>query len=156
MQSVQHLIDGSGLTGIFHDNNGSAQTMWHTGGHLKPTPPAHGLPPSPAWVRFDFAEPQHFEEILIWNHNQANFTDRGFRRTHIYGSTDGATWFPLTETPTITLPRNTGSPQGEACAVENSAAERAVKSVIIAADTVGGNYGSDCYGLSEVRFIIHR
>ena len=29
-QAVRHLVDGSGMQGGVHDNNGSSQTMWHT------------------------------------------------------------------------------------------------------------------------------
>ncbi len=92
--AAQHLIDGSGLTNGLHDNQGQARTMWHSTQRPEPTSPAAGLPASPAWVRFDFAPPQKFDSILIWNHNQVNLTDRGFRKTRFYGSADGARGSP--------------------------------------------------------------
>ena len=89
-QAARHLLDGSGMQDGLHDNNGSATTMWHTTQWPAPTSAAAGLPASPAWVRFDFAQPQQFDSIHLWNHNQANLTDRGFRQTRIFGSSDGA------------------------------------------------------------------
>lgn len=155
-QDVQHLVDGSGMQGTFHDNNGSAFTMWQSAKNPTPESPADGLAPSPAWVRFDFAKPQKFEAILIWNHNQPNLTDRGFRKTRICGSSDGVTWFPLTSPETVELPRANGSVLAQAATVENIAAGRLIKSVIIAADFEDGNYGSDYFGLSAVRFVLEK
>jgi hypothetical protein len=155
-QLAKHLVDGSGMTGAgsaFHDNEEDAKTMWHTVNRPGPTPPAQGLSPSPAWVRFDFAQPQPFATILIWNHNQAKLTDRGFRKTRIYGSIDGIAWEPLTSSPSVELPRANGSPLGEPTAVPNTSAGQRFTSVIIAAQAAGGNYGGDAYGLSAVRFL---
>lgn len=151
-QSAKHLVDGAGLWGAIHDNEGAARTMWHTGWLPSPRPPARGLPPSPAWVRFDFAQPMKFDSILIWNHNQATMTDRGFRRTRLYGSPDGVAWFPLTGSRVIELPRASGTPLTLPVILTNREAERAFKSVIVAAAVVDGNYGSDYYGLSAVHF----
>ena len=152
-QSARHLIDGSGLANGRHDNEGSARTMWHSTQKPSPKPPAPGLAPSPAWVRFDFAPPQKFDAIRIWNHNQANLTDRGFRKTRIYGSSDGATWFALTSPEAIELPRASGSHGAGGRRHRECRRRRApLKSVIIAAEAKDGNYGSDYYGLSAVRF----
>jgi hypothetical protein len=128
--------------------------MWQTAESPASTPPAAGLAPSPAWVRFDFAQPRLIDKILIWNHNQADLTDRGFRTARIYGSCDGVAWFPMTSTETIELPRANGTPFSEATSVLNAASGKAIKSVIVAADEAGGNYGSTCYGLSAIRFVV--
>ncbi len=151
-QSVRHLLDGSGMQGGLHDNNESAQTMWHSTQRPAPASAAPGLPASPAWVRFDFAQPQKFDTIHVWNHNQANLTDRGFRQTRIFGSSDGVSWFALTSPEAIALPRASGSPGLEAVVVTNVQKDRALQSVVIAAETKDGNYGSDYFGLSAVRF----
>ncbi len=151
-QTVQHLVDGSGMKDGAHDNDGSAQTMWHTVERPAATSPAAGLPGSPAWVRFEFSPPQRVNSLHIWNHNQANLTDRSFRRTRIFGSSDGVSWFPLTSPEVIELPRAAGGPGLEAFVVTNVASDRPLKAVVIAADTEAGNYGSDYYGLSAVRF----
>ncbi|HLV79971.1 MAG TPA: hypothetical protein VKT32_06790 [Chthonomonadaceae bacterium] len=156
MQAVEHLVDESGMTGALHDNAGAAQTMWHTVGQPQPTSPAAGIPASPAWVRFDFAQPTKFESIQIWNHNQEKLTDRGFRRTRIYGSSNGMTWLPLTFPRVIELPRASGTPGALPVTVSNIAAGRAFKSVIVAAEQENGNYDGDCYGLSAVRFVVPR
>lgn len=152
-QSVRHLMDGSGMFGTLHDNQGSAQTMWHSTQRPQPTSAAAGLPASPAWVQFDFAPPQKFDAIHIWNHNQANLTDRGFRKTRIFGTADGVTWFALTSPELIELPRASGSPELEATVVSNAKKDQALKSVVIAAAAKDGNYGSDYFGLSAVRFV---
>jgi len=152
-QAARHLVDGAGMWFDHHDNDGSARTMWHSVENPALQPPSEGLQPSPAWVRFDFAGPQKLDAILIWNHNQANLTDRGFRKTRIYGSSDGATWFPLTLSQSIELPRASGNPGLAAVAIAITDTGRPVKAVIIAAEAVEGNYGSNIFGLSAVRFI---
>lgn len=155
-QATQHLIDGIGMYGACHDNDASAATMWHTKEQPAPMPPAAGLAPSPAWVRFDFARPTRFQSLLVWNHNQLNYTDRGFRKVRIYGSSDGIHWRLLTDSPTVELPRSNGSAFSEPSSVLNVAADRALKSVIIAAEVTAGNYGGNCYGLSAVRFLVNQ
>ena len=142
-QGVQHLIDGSGLNGATHDNNDYAGTMWHT--DLNPAASDIAGVHAAAWVRFDFPQPQSFEKMLIWNHNQAGKTDRGFRKTKILGTTDGGTWTALAE---LELPRANGT-VGTASPVK-VAAKGPWKSVVIAAEN---NWGGDVYGMSEVRFV---
>jgi hypothetical protein len=154
MQAAHHLVDGSGMLGALHDNAEAAQTMWHTPERPSASQPVPGFPASPAWVRFDFAQPQRVETILIWNHNQEKLTDRGFHKTRIYGTSDGTTWSPLTSSQTIELPRAGGTPMAEPTAIANTLAEQPLKSIIIAAEEVDGNYGGNTYGLSAVRFVI--
>ena len=137
-QDAVNLINGSGLNGDLHDNEGSARTMWHT--VENPAAVAVAGIQAPAWVRFDFAKPETFEKILIWNHNQAGFTDRGFRKARILGSVDGTTWNQLFEGE---LPRANGG-VGVATAVPVSAKEP-MKVVVIAAES---NWGGFVYGLS--------
>ena len=144
MQDPRHLVDGSGLKDDLHDADGGARTMWHTAGHPTPTPPATGLSASMAWVRFDFAAPQPLSSIRIWNHNQAGFTDRGFRKTQLYTSADGTTW----TSRSIELQRGDG-----ASSTFPLALAAPVRAVMLAADS---NYGSDFYGLSEVQFMTGR
>jgi len=152
-QAVLHLVDGSGMQNGRHDNNGSADTMWHTTQSPKPSSAAPGLPPSPAWVRFDFAQPLQFDAIYLWNHNQANLTDRGFRRTRFFGSADGTNWISLTSPEVIELPRASGITGLDAIVVTKTASTRELKAAVIAAETTDGNYGSDYFGLSAVRFV---
>jgi hypothetical protein len=156
MQSPRHLVDRSGMKGNLHDNQRAAETMWQSVEKPSLKSPARNLPPSPAWVKFDFALPQTLDAVLIWNDNQANLTDRGFRETRICASSDNITWFPLTSPTTIELPRASGSPDLSPVTITNRAATQTIKSVIIAAEPDNGNYGSDCFGLSAVRFKVHR
>jgi hypothetical protein len=155
-QTAQHLLDGAGMENGRHDNNSSAQTMWHTAQNPALTSPGGTLPVSPAWVRFDFAQPQKFDFIYIWNHNQANLTDRGFRKTRIYGTDDGARWFTLTEPLGVEIPRAPGAPDLEPVVVTNVAGTSEIKAVVIMAEARDGNYGSDYFGLSAVRFEMNR
>lgn len=151
-QPATRLLDGAGMTGFFHDNDGLAHTMWFKPGSPALTQPARGLAPSPAWVRFKFDQPIKIDCILIWNHNQGGpFTARGFRKTHIYGSTDGVRWAPLTAPEGVVLPRASGEPTALPIAIPNSLSDQPLSGVIIAAE--GNNYGNDCYGLSAVRFV---
>ena len=147
-QSAKNLINGSGLNGDRHDSASDAKTMWHSANATASSIPAPGIPAAPAWVRFDFAEPQTPSEISIWNHNQAGFTNRGFRTARIYGSNDGSNWFKLGAADTVELPQ--GGDTAFTCKVSPTLP---VKAVIITADS---NYGGNCYGLSAVKFFATR
>jgi hypothetical protein len=142
-QSPQHLIDGSGMNGNLHDNDQYANTMWHT--VEQPAAALIAGIQSPAWVRFDFATPQIVGKILIWNHNQANLTDRGFRQTKILGTVDGTVWLPLVA---MELPRANG--QAGTATVVPVSTQLPLQAVVIAADS---NWGGDVYGLSAVKFV---
>ena len=154
-QDVRHLVDGQGMTGPYHDNKPGAETMWHSLGAHDLTHPAPTLALSPAWVRFDFSQPRRFATIQIWNHNQANLTNRGMRKVRIYGSQDGSTWSSVTYADVTVLPEAPGTEASIAVSSPNSQPTRPLKSVIIAAEQVDGNYGGNVYGLSAVRFVLH-
>ena len=105
-------------------------------------------------VRFDFAKPQKFVAVMIWNHNQCNLTDRGIRKTRLYGTSDGVKWFSLTAPlDEIELPRSGSGPE-YATTIRNADARTQIKSIIIAATMKDGNYGGSCYGLNAVRFVV--
>jgi alpha-mannosidase len=144
-QGVDNLTDGSGIQDMMHDNNKNALTMWHTAENPVSSVPANGLPSFKGWVRFDFSTLKTFDKILIWNHNQADLTDRGFRKTKIYGTANGVDWFLL---KSLELPVANGT-QGTATGIipDNT---KPLKAVILAAES---NWGGNAYGLSEVRFI---
>ncbi|MDR3689516.1 MAG: hypothetical protein P4L46_09070, partial [Fimbriimonas sp.] len=131
-QDVHHLIDGSGMNGGAHDNSGPASTMWQTVDNPSASVPAPGLPASPAWVRFNFPHPRSFDAVVIWNHNQLNLTDRGFRKFVIYGSSDGLRWAALTKDAVLPRAGGTGSEPG--VEVPTISSGRLFRSVIIAAD----------------------
>lgn len=152
-QGAKHLIDGSGMVGGVHDNSVPAATMWQSILHPALTPPGYGINASPAWVRFRLNRPLRFDAIEIWNHNQADLTDRGFKRTRIYGSYDNKEWFPITEV--FELPRASGEPNEPGFRVQVHRTSKPLKYVIIAAEAKDGNYGGNCYGLSAVRFVMN-
>ncbi|QIL40532.1 glycosyl hydrolase [Pedobacter sp. HDW13] len=144
-QSAGHLIDGSGVRNKVHDNNGSATTMWHTIQNPAASIPSKGLPAFKAWLRFDFSTQKSFNRVLIWNHNQENLTNRGFRLIKIYGTTDRVSW---TQLNALELP-NAKTTSGKATEIAIGEKKK-LKAVIIAAES---NWGGDVYGLSEVRFL---
>lgn len=157
LQDPGRLIDGSGISGETHDNEASAATMWHTVNFPTPSSPSPGLPQSPAWVRFNFAVPHALESVQIWNFNQATLPQRGFRRTRIYGSTDGDKWFPLTSPDVVQLPRAPGSGPANSITYFTTSGDKKIRAVVIMADEVDGSYGdtqNGVYGLSEVRFLL--
>ena len=138
-QDVHNLINGKGMLRGLHDNNGLAQTMWHSTSRPEPQPPGQGLPPSPAWVKFDFSKPKKLVSILVWNLNQSGLTDRGFKETDFWGSSDGVTWFRLTSSDTIVLPRASGKPGLAAVTIPTAAMHEPVQAVIIAVKSENGN-----------------
>ena len=122
--------------------------MWHSVEKPAESSPGAGLPAVPAWVRFDFAPPRSFDEIRIWNHNQANLTDRGFRQARLLSSVDDTTW----NSQAIEIPRAKGG-ASEPLSLAVKTDSGPVMSVILAAES---NYGSAYYGLSEVQFVARR
>lgn len=144
-QRVEHIIDGSGLKENIHDNQASATSMWHSTENQQPSTPVTGLPIFQAWVRFDFSSPQLFTKMLVWNHNQFTFTNRGFRNTKIYGTTNGKDWALL---KSVEIPVANGD---RAVATEILIpGNKPFQSIIMAAES---NWGGNAYGLSEVQFI---
>ena len=147
-QDAKHLVDASGMSGDRHDHDSGANTMWHSVEKPAESSPGAGLPAVPAWVRFDFAPPRSFDEIRIWNHNQANLTDRGFRQARLLSSVDDTTW----NSQAIEIPRAKGG-ASEPLSLAVKTDSGPVMSVILAAES---NYGSAYYGLSEVQFVARR
>lgn len=143
-QRAANMVNGSGLSGGRHENDGSSKNMWHTTVNPVASSPGAGLPSFPAWSRFDFDAPSQVEELEIWNHNQAGFTNRGFRKTKIYGTADGVNWKPLAQAEL-----KQGGDTSQIVALGAPGTSSAVKSIIIAAES---NWGGNVYGLSEVKF----
>jgi alpha-mannosidase len=156
-QDVHHLIDGAGMDGDCHDNHAVAATMWHTVEHPAASKAAKALPAAPAWVRFDFTQPQRLASIAIWNHNQAGLTDRGFRKARLMATADGTHWTPLSADgrAVVEIPRATGAAQVP-CTIAIPTVSTAIRSVVIAAEPVDGNHGGNVYGLAAVRFCTSR
>jgi alpha-mannosidase len=146
-QTPENLINGAGLDAEDrHDNHQYAATMWHTAEHPAASSPATGLPAFPAWVRFDFSKAKPIDRVLIWNHNQAALTDRGFRKTKIFGTIDGTQWPLLAE---VELKRAAGQAEEAQVVPLANAANKSYKAITIAAES---NYGGEVYGLSAVQF----
>ena len=149
--SAAHLTNNAGMDGLFrHDNAGNASTMWHTAEKATPSAPAPGLPASPAWVRFDFKEAQSIGSCQIWNHNQKNLTNRGFRHARAFVSADGKTFEPVKVNgqEIFEMPQAKGG-QAEPATFTLTLPGTGTKSVILAAVD---NWGGNAYGLCEVQF----
>src|SRR6478736_3944816 len=127
-QKAANLINHSGLKGDRHDADDGGRTMWHSTAKPAATAPAAGIAAAPAWVRCDFATASAISEIQVWNHNQAGFTTRGFRKTRLYGTADGNSWFALSPA-SVELPQG-----GERAFVIPLSTNKPLKGVILAAD----------------------
>lgn len=147
-----HVTNGAGLKDLLHDNNPeSSGTMWHTAGAPKPTRPAEGLPEAPAWLRFDFKQAWTPGSCVIWNHNQANLTNRGFNHTLAFASTDGKTWEAVKSggQEVFIIPEAKGS-TAEPSHFTLALPRKSIVSLILMARD---NHGGNVTGLSEVRFL---
>ncbi len=142
-------IDGSGVTGDVHDNHPQGHGMWLSqagGGGSAANNPA-GVAGA-AWLRYDFHVPVVLEKAWIWNHNQENLTDRGLRNVSVHISTAGVIWSLLGDFEFQEAPGTTDYAHSD----EINFDSQTISSVLITASSVNGNYGSDYYGLSEIRF----
>lgn len=83
-----NTVNKSGMTGSTvenyrHDNDGNATTMWHvrTVDNIS--------------ICYDFGTPIELDQMYIWNMNQNNNIERGFKNVKITYSTDGEKWTAL-------------------------------------------------------------
>ncbi|MCI8360542.1 MAG: hypothetical protein HFE86_04290, partial [Clostridiales bacterium] len=153
----EKVVNGAGMSGqnsVFdlHDDHGNGNTMWHT----------KAGPGEDAWIIFDLGRVQAIGQMWIWNMNQRGNADRGLKKVKIeYRSSHDEDWTALQGTGEgeydFTLAKASGQPDQPATnlldgrPVEMNLDARYVR--ITAAPQPGeGNYGSDYYGLSEVRF----
>jgi len=152
--SPQNLINGSGLSGLLHDNEMSAYTMWHTGFN----PPISQADPAtqagPAWVRFELARITDLKEMLVWNHNQAEYSSRGLKKVYIEYSQDGRTWkvHRNGKQDTWTIAR-AAEKNGESISQRIDLTGVKAKYLCLTAAHEDGNYGDNIFGLSEVIFV---
>jgi alpha-mannosidase len=150
--SPQHAIDDAGMNDDDrHDNEHQSGTSWHTAMKPEATTPAPGVPAAPAWLRFDFKEAKPLGKCLIWNHNQANQTDRGFRHAQLFVTTDGVKWeaVKVGGLDTFEIPRAKGTAT-EPMTLAFDLPGKPVKSAVLLAKD---NHGGNVFGLSAVRFL---
>lgn len=148
---ADRAADGSGLTGDLHDDHPEGYTMWvsATGGGVGDNNPA-GVE-GPAWIRFEFSQPFTLESAVVWNHNQRDRTDRGLRRVAVHLADADGLWAPLGER-VLTRASGLGAvPPTDTIPLGGTLAG----GVLITALPGDGSFGSDYYGLSEVRFYGH-
>ena len=161
-QTPMYIIDDSGMTGkglsAVHDNNSNAFTMWHTNAN----------PGASAWVQIDLGQSYALDEMWVWNMNQQNNIGRGLKNVKIEYSADGVKWQNLEPEEGMSF---TDSPEGYPFQLAQGTGQNGMAAtnltdgkpvelnletryIRITADPENGqgNYGSDYYGLSEVRF----
>ena len=153
------VVNGAGMSGrdsVYdtHDNHGNGITMWHT----------NAAPGTDAWIEFDLGKVQPVGEMWIWNMNQNNNSDRGLRDVKIeYRSAETDAWTALKGAGEgaydHTFAKASGKPGQAATNLVGGkpvAFNLETRYVRITANPVNGegNYGSEYYGLSEVRFTV--
>ncbi len=150
----ENLINESGLDGFLHDNDMSAYTMWHSEEAPEISSAFPGTLWGKVWLSFEFDRIYPVKEIWIWNHNQPEFTARGLNKIYIQYSDDGRKWDLLKndEHEFWSVPEANAA-NGLLKSMIIDCKGLMAKYVVMTADKEDGNYGSDIYGLSEVKFI---
>ena len=159
-RGAANVVNGSGMSGdesIFdtHDDAQHGTTMWHT----------NADPGENAWIEFDLGSVQPVEEMWIWNMSQRGNENRGLKQVKIeYRSSESDDWTELRGEGAAasgdypyTFAKADGSAALSATNLENGqpvilgVETRYIR--ITANPTIGeGSWGSEYYGLSEVRF----
>ena len=166
-QNPINVINGVGLSGDGtlqdkHDNEKSAKTMWHTAAN----------PGNNAWFEVDLGEIYALDEMWIWNINQVNNVERGFKNVKIEYSLDEKNWKELKpedgmeflSESTEEYPFQFSMASGESLVDATNLNDKDHSPVkfneieaqyikITAAPTAGiGSWGQNYFGLSELRF----
>ena len=152
--SAARTVDSSGMSGKqsiwdTHDNHHWAETMWHTDAN----------PGNTAWIEFDLGAVKQIGEMHVWNLNELDKLDRGLKEIKIeYKKNKSDAWTELrgadagTGEYPYTLAQADGSAQ---MAATNLVGGKPVQFAVAARYiriTAGSSYGSEYWGLSEVRF----
>lgn len=146
-QNPANMINGLGLSGAgdvlsrTHDNQGSAETMWHSaGGAVTGT-----------WLEFDLGISYTLSGLHVWNMNQANLTGRGIRSVRVLSSPD-ATGTISNLVGTYELAQGTGFSGLAAQVITFDPPLAGVRRVRLEALSVWSGAANEYTGLSEVRF----
>lgn len=149
--NVDNIINCTGLHNVnfFHDDLQGNMWLCENDGTSGATHPLQL--DSSAWVKFEFDKVYSLGSMWLWNWNAVPVVN-GLRQISIYYSpTDSADindWMKYCE---IKLPKAWGESNAPPAAVIDFGGCFA-KYVVVSVDSVGGNWGGDYYGLSEVRF----
>ncbi|WP_288060091.1 discoidin domain-containing protein [Thomasclavelia cocleata] len=166
-QNPINVINGVGLSGNGtlqdkHDNEKSAKTMWHTSAN----------PGNRAWFEVDLGDVYELDEMWIWNINQINNVERGFKNVKIEYSLDEEKWLELTPEENMEFlsegtedyPFQFSIASGDSLISATNLNDRDHSPVkfngieaqyikITAAPIAGeGSWGQNYFGLSELRF----
>ena len=132
--------DGSGLyelvpgTGTFVHNNGDGDTSWNTGGG------------DPAFLQYDLGQQFNVNGFYVWNYGgPAPWVSRGLKEIQLDASDDGQTFKSVGQ---FALAGEDSSNEIRAQAVKFDAPIKARFFKI----TPISRFGSDAWGLSEIRF----
>jgi len=148
-----NLINSSGLSENTiqgtHDNNGSAQGMWHAGDTDDGLGGPVGFPPAvnTQKVWFDLGQAYDLTDLYVWNHNQEFLTGRGVKDLEIFYSTDNSLF---SSAGLYQFAQAGGTPTQSAQNLSLTAASARYVRFDIISDWNGA--ANDYVGLSEVRF----
>ncbi len=104
------------------------------------------------WIKLDFDQTYRLGIMYLWNQNQwvesNDLTDRGLRNVSIHYTNDGINWMHKGD---YEIPKSPGGgPIPPTFELDFAGIE--ANSVLITASVTDGNWGSDYYGLSEIKF----
>ncbi len=147
-QIIVKIVNGVGLSGsesvsATHDNQASAQTMWHAA--------AVAASNVSVIVLLDTDTAYDLTQMYVWNHNQAALTGRGISNVNVYVSADAHVESPHWEfVGTCTFARAAGGPT-EPCQSLPLPATR-VRMVKLSIQSAWDGAAAPYVGLSEIRF----
>ena len=97
------------------------------------------------WIEYDLGSIRKISKVRVWNTNEPNKLNNGFKDVVVDYSQDGNNW---TELGTYEFPQGTGEAIYGGFEGFDFEGESA-RYVIVSVQT---NYGGNCYGLAEVKF----
>jgi len=149
LTAAHFTSDGSGLDGDLHHAHPNGHEMWLSqagGGGSAANNPASVE--GPAWLLYEFNPPRRLERALVWNHNQPNLTNRGLRDIALHWRDQSGAWHFLANETLDEAPGTPDLPPGNEITLNNVAAT----ALLVTALPDTGNFGSDYFGLSAIRF----
>ena len=143
MMLVMFLIYRYGSAQCFPDQH---STNWFDGWvSCDPFPNPNDARSTGHWILYDFGKPYALHHTKVWNSNDPNALDNGFKDVVIDYSIDGMTW---SELGVYEWEKGTGKSQYEGFQGPDLEGIQA-RYILL---TALSNWGGPCYGLSEIQF----
>lgn len=167
---AQNAVNGSGMTGDYHQADNLGRKMWISEGAKTETSANPYVKKGSVWMMCEFDAVEKIDLIEIWNHNQNLHTRRGLQKIYIEYSVDGKEWSLLKDGKKdhFIVPQAVGRKREPASLAIPTGGVR-LKYLCVTADAKHGNHYFDgrretlekaremnqnpnYYGLSEIRF----